>query len=42
MQGVLDIERDHQGLIEACMGLLAPDGAALQAGSGAGATLFNT
>jgi len=26
MQGVLDIERDHQALIEACMGLLAPGG----------------
>jgi len=26
MQGVLDIERDHVGLIDACMGLLAPGG----------------
>jgi 23S rRNA (guanine2445-N2)-methyltransferase / 23S rRNA (guanine2069-N7)-methyltransferase len=26
MQGVLDIERDHAGLIDACMRLLAPDG----------------
>ncbi|HZT03905.1 MAG TPA: bifunctional 23S rRNA (guanine(2069)-N(7))-methyltransferase RlmK/23S rRNA (guanine(2445)-N(2))-methyltransferase RlmL [Steroidobacteraceae bacterium] len=26
MQGVLDIERDHPALIEACMGLLAPGG----------------
>ena len=26
MQGVLDVERDHQALIDACMGLLAPGG----------------
>lgn len=26
MQGVLDVERDHQALIDTCMGLLAPGG----------------